>query len=503
MSELIEMSGLKLARLIREKKISSYEAVKTHIDRAKEFNHFINAVVEDRYDQALTEARAADEMIAQNQVDFEKKRYFGVPHSIKELLAVKGMHCTMGSIHRKDIISNFDCTALQRIRELGAILIGTTNVPEAAMWFECDNVVYGAGKNPYDFSRTPGGSSGGEAALIASGGSPFGVGSDIGGSIRMPAAFCGIFGHKPTEKIIPLTGHFPMTLDVAESFVGNHYPFSVVGPMARKSEDLLFLFDHLVGPDGIDRNIEVPYRRAPQITDWKNIKVFLLPDPAMFLTTSTEEDLMDSVIEAGEFFSNLGAQVKMAPRDLLYKGFDHWSTRAWCIEGNDFVSYMTDGKDLNYFKEFLDIARGVRRYTFPALLTAFFDQKFSKRHKLPKLIEKLNQFKSEVDELMAGDSILITPPHPRKAPRLGSTIWTPFDFSYTAVFNALNYPATIVPMGLSRNGMPLSVQISARSFMDHLTLSACEPLEKEFGGWVPVPTQLKTQLKTQKQEAGA
>lgn len=176
---LLEASGLTLAQLIREKKVSSYEVVSAHIERAKKINPDINAIIEERYQQALDEARAADEKIAQGQVDFSKQKYFGVPHTIKELMAVKGMRCTIGSIHRKDEISNFDSTALQRIRKEGAILIGTTNVPEAAMWFECDNVVYGPSKNPYNIKHTPGGSSGGEAAMIAAGGSPSGFGKSF------------------------------------------------------------------------------------------------------------------------------------------------------------------------------------------------------------------------------------------------------------------------------------------------------------------------------------
>jgi fatty acid amide hydrolase 2 len=482
----IEASGLELARWIREKKASSEEVVRAHIKRAQLLNPITNAVVEDRYAQALFEAKAADAAIAHGAVDFAKQRYFGVPHSIKELLAVNGMKCTMGSVHRKDVRSTFDSNALQRIRAEGAILIGTTNVPEAAMWFECDNRVYGPGKNPYDNRRTPGGSSGGEAALIAGGGSPFGVGSDIGGSIRMPAAFCGIFGHKPTEKIVPLTGHYPMTLEVAESFVGHHYPFSVVGPLARKAEDLLFLFDILLGPDGIDRNIDASFKLKPIVKDWSKVKVFTLPNPSFFLTSRTEEDLSEAVVKAGEFFAGLGAEVKEAPKRLLYKSFDHWSTRAWTMEGPTFESYMTGGQHVAYIKEFFNMARGSSHYTFPALLTAWFDQRFSGRDKLVQLTEKLNKFKAHVDELLKDDAILILPPHPRKALVLDSTIYRPFDYTYTAAFNALGYAATVVPMGLSQDGLPLSVQIVARERMDHLTLSTCLPLEKEFGGWVPI-----------------
>lgn len=485
---ILELSGLELARLIRDKKMTSEEIVAAHINRAREINPVINAVVEERYERAMQEARAADAAVAAGTVDFSQKKYFGVPHTIKELLAVNGMRCTMGSIHRKNETSNFDSTALQRIREQGAILIGTTNVPEAAMWFECDNVVYGPGRNPYNVRHTPGGSSGGEAAIIAAGGSPFGVGSDIGGSIRMPAAFCGIFGHKPSEKIVPLTGHFPMTLEVAESFVGSYYPFSVVGPMARKSDDLLQLFNLLLGPDGIDRNVNADFRLPPLVKDWSRIKVYLMPDPAMLFTSTTQSDLSEAVVRAGRHFESLGAKVQEAPRKLFFRGFDHWSTRAWTMEGRDFVSYMTNGQKLSYMREFYDVAAGKRRYTFPALLTAFFDEKFSQRHKLPLLVEKLKAFRAEIDSFLDGDTILILPPHPKKAPKLGSTIFTPFNFAYTAVFNALGYPGTIVPMGLAQNGLPLSVQVVAREGMDHLTLSTCQPLEEKFGGWVPVPS---------------
>ncbi|MFN7262895.1 MAG: amidase [Pseudobdellovibrionaceae bacterium] len=480
---LLEKGAFELAAMIQSGEVSSHEVVKAHVDRIEDINPKINAMVEHRFEKALEEALICDEALAQQKVDHEKRPLFGVPFSMKEMIHVEDMKSTLGSIHRKNFRASEDATVTERLKAAGAICLGTTNVPEVGFWFECDNPVYGKTHNPYDLNRTAGGSSGGEAALIASGGSPFGVGSDIGGSIRIPSAFCGIFGHKPSEGAIPFTGHYPLSKSTAKEMSPDEYPFTVLGPMARKGSDLYPLMKLLIGPDGYDLSCNQNFKLKSKLTDFESLTIYTLTNPLIHGASQTQAPVSSAVLRCADYLKQFGAQIRPLEQKTFLKAFDLWKGRAKSIPGRHFPTYLSNGNAIDYGAEFFNLLRGRRKYTLPALLTAFLDELDSGNTDVPALMNELEKLNIQLKSLLKGNAVILMPVHPRTAPAHHSTLSRPFDFVYTGVFNALGYPASVAPIGFDDDGLPLSVQIVALPQQDHLCLSVMESLEIAFGGW--------------------
>ena len=242
MSELTFLSAIAMAEQIRNKELSPIELVEAHLDRIEKLNPQLNAFVQVDAESATRQAQAAEAAVVRHE---KLGPLHGVPISIKSSIEVAGLRCEAGSKLRAGFVAARDAPLVSRLRNAGAIILGTTNAPELLMAWETDNLLYGRTNNPWDLSRTSGGSSGGEAAAIAAGCSAGGVGSDGGGSIRVPAHFSGICGLKPTPGRIPATGHFPTS-------VGPFALLGVVGPMARTVADLKVLFEVMQGPDDGD-----------------------------------------------------------------------------------------------------------------------------------------------------------------------------------------------------------------------------------------------------------
>ncbi len=232
-----------MAEMIRKGEVSSVELVREHLNQIEKWNPRINAAVEVLSESALVEARRADEASASGQ---GSGPLHGVPFSIKDSIDVAGTRCTAGTLGRSHVeCAHTDATLVRRLRAAGAIPIAKTNLPDLLFSFETDNLLFGRSNNPYDATRTPGGSSGGEAALISACGSPLGLGSDCLGSVRVPAAFCGIAAIKPTSGRLPRTGHVPPSGSWVEKLWQ-------IGPMARWTEDIVLAMRLLAGEDGID-----------------------------------------------------------------------------------------------------------------------------------------------------------------------------------------------------------------------------------------------------------
>ena len=255
-SDIIHMPVHQLRNLIIKKKISSVEVVSAFIKRIEDVNPKINAVVTFRPEEALQEARKADDDLRKGKV---YGALHGIPCTIKDSFDTAGIVSTAGTLGRKNFVPEKDATVVKRIKDAGAIIMGKTNTPEFTMDYFTDNLVFGKTKNPYDVNRSPGGSSGGAAAIIAAGGSPFDIGSDTGGSIRFPAHCCGVSGIKPTSGRVPRTGHII-------SYKGVNQSLTHVGPLARSVEDLNLLLRIISGVDNIDPYIyPVPFRNYKEV----------------------------------------------------------------------------------------------------------------------------------------------------------------------------------------------------------------------------------------------
>ena len=252
-----------LASAIRDRRTSSVEVVDACLARIDAVNPALNAVVQLRADEARADARRADEAVARGE---PVGPLHGVPMTIKDSLDTAGMITTGGSTGRASFVPERDATVVHRVKTAGAILLGKTNTPELTLSYETDNLVYGRTNNPWDVMRTPGGSSGGAAAIVACGGAAFDIGSDYGGSIRLPAHFNGIAGIKPTHGRVPRTGHiFP--------FGGTHDAFQQIGPFGRYVDDLVLLLPILAGPDNVDPAIVPMPLGEPGTVDLSTLRI--------------------------------------------------------------------------------------------------------------------------------------------------------------------------------------------------------------------------------------
>lgn len=268
--------------------LKSEDLVRAYITRINEVNPLINALIGQRFESAIEEAKEWDQMIANKVVDFEALPLIGIPITIKECHAVKGMPFTGGLYSRRDVRAEEDAKVVQNLKRAGAIPLGVTNVPEFLLYWDTDNKIYGQTNNPYDKSRISGGSSGGEAALISSAASLVGLGSDLGGSIRIPSFLCGVFGHKPTAGVVPITEVFP--------YVGHkeREKYFQIGPLCRYACDLRPMLKACAGD-----NIELITDIDKQL-DLNKLRVFYMRsdgDPFKTQVSQHVNEAIDKVVD--------------------------------------------------------------------------------------------------------------------------------------------------------------------------------------------------------------
>jgi amidase len=465
MSELTFLSAVSLAKQIRQKKLSPVELIEAHLTRIEELNPKLNAFVQLDAEGARRQARAAEEAVTRSD---KLGPLHGVPISIKSSIEVTGIKCEAGSKLRAGFVAAKDAPLVSRLRNAGATILGTTNTPELLMAWETDNVLYGRTNNPWDLSRTPGGSSGGEAAAIASGCSTGGVGSDGGGSIRVPAHFSGICGLKPTPGRIPSTGHFPTA-------VGPFALIGVVGPMARTVSDLKVLFEVMQGPDDGDTSAApVPVRWLSR-NDLKKLRIGYFEDDGR---TPVTAETRAAVRTAAEALKRAGFEVEPFRPEGLEQARQLW-WQFFGIAGGMLLRPMTKGREADLtaiLKQHLSQVATEPPHSGQTFLDTW----------IMRDIVRIQVF-SEMREY----PILLCPVASISAFRHGERSWE-IDgktvqyldaWSYTEWFNLLGAPALAVPFGRSNEGLPIGVQIVARPWEEELVLAVAAELEAQRGEW--------------------
>lgn len=461
-----------MAASVRGKEISPVELVRAHLARIDALNPKINAYVQVDADRAMAQARSAEDAVVRNA---QVGPLHGVPISIKSSIEVAGLRCEAGTKLRAGYVAKSDAPLVKRLKNAGAIVLGTTNTPELLMAWETDNLLYGRTNNPWDLSRTSGGSSGGEAASIAAECSAGGVGSDGGGSIRVPSHFCGICGLKPTPGRIPATGHYPQS-------VGPFAQLGVVGPMARTVADLKLLFEVMQGPDAGDPSAApVPVKWPEWSLPGKKAGHDELPRIAYFeddgRTPVTEETRL-AVRTAAQLLSSAGFEVEA----FRPKGLDQARELWWQffgVLGGMLLGPMTQGRE----SELSPILRQFNGWVAR-----------EKRHTADTLVESWigrDLVRMQVFEQMQRSPILLCPVASVPAFRHGERSWqiegktvNYLDaWSYCEWFNILGMPGAVVPVSKSREGLPIGVQIAAQPWQEELVLSVAEVLERERGPW--------------------
>jgi Asp-tRNA(Asn)/Glu-tRNA(Gln) amidotransferase A subunit family amidase len=396
----------------------------------------------------------------------------GVPISIKSSIGVAGMRCEAGTKLRAGHVASADAPLVARLRSAGAVVLGMTNTPELLMAWETDNLLYGRTNNPWDLSRTAGGSSGGEAAAIASGCSAGGVGSDGGGSIRVPAHFCGICGLKPTPGRIPASGHYPQS-------VGPFALLGVVGPMARTVPDLKLMFEAMQGPDIGDPGASPVPVDWPSASELKKVRIGYFEDDGR---TAVTPETQAAVRQAAEALRSQGIEVQPFRPANLEKIRQGW-WKFFGGVGGMLLGPMTRGREADLspiLKEFNGWVAAEEPHTAQSLLDAWIERDLLRM----QIFEEMEKF-----------PVLLCPvasiPAFRHAERSwqveGKTVRYLDAWSYCEWFNLLGMPGGVVPMTKSLEGLPIGVQIVARPWEEELVLAILQVIEDARGPWQKPP----------------
>ena len=464
MSELLTKPAVEQLALLAARKISPLELAEEHIRQIEALNPRINALVD--FDPARIRAQAT----ALTHSTAPKGPLHGLPITVKASISVADHRCETGSLINKGHTPAEDAVIVARARKAGAIILGTTNCPEFLMAYETDNRLYGRTSNPWDLTRTAGGSSGGESAAIAAGMSAAGFGSDGGGSVRTPAHFTGICALKPTPGRIPATGHLPPC-------VGPFSLIGTVGPMARTVADLSLIYSIISGQDETDPTGAPIAPRTYTAEDLKRIPIGFFEDDGH---TPVTPETRHAVRETVRSLRKQGFHVEpFRPRALEQARQLWWKFFVRC--GAMFFSPVISGRESDLsptFQGFLDIARQDPPLTGDELLQAWAESDLIRR----KLLEEMQRF-----------PILITPVCSIPAFRNGERRWNidgqQVDYldamRYTQWFNLLGSPAAVVPIGRSNEGLPIGIQIAGRPYEDELVLRIAAAIERDFGYIAP------------------
>jgi amidase len=456
MDDLLYASATKMAAAIRAKQVSSAELVEAHLRRIEEVNPMLNAVVVSLADRAREEARQADAATMRGDATGPLR---GVPTTVKEAWESAGIPCTGGTLGRKGFIGARDSTVVARLRAAGAIPLGMTNTPEFSMAFESDNLVYGRTNNPYDLSRTPGGSGGGGAAIIAAGGSPWEIGADLGGSIRLPAHFSGIAGIKPTVGRVPMTGYFPPSLGFVQMFCS-------AGPMARYVEDLALTLRFLVGPDGIDTICAPVPLGDPAAVDVRKLRVAFHTDNGIVAASA---ETAQTVRRAAESLSDAGAVVEEARPEGIEQAFEIFLA-TFTADGGSGLRHLLNACGTT---EIHPLLQGLLSVTGSGFTPAMFGG----------LLARVSMWRMQMLALMARYDVILAPVNAFPALKHGATVENLAAFSYTMAYNLTGWPGAVVRCGTSQEGLPIGVQAVAQPWREEVALAVVRHLETAFGGW--------------------
>lgn len=458
MSELIYESVVSIAKAIRNKEMSSFEVVKDCLERIEYVNPKLNAVIQMNADMALSQAKKLDDELAGGQIH---GCLHGVPMTIKDNLDTSDFVTTGGTKGRKDFVPERDATVVTRLRSEGAILLGKTNTPELTLAFETDNLIYGRTNNPYDLSRTSGGSSGGAAAIIAAGGVPFDIGSDTGGSIRLPSHFCGITGIRPTSGRVPRTGHILPPGGAMDAL-------TQIGPMARYVEDLILLLPVIAGIDWRDPAIVPMIMGDPDDVDFAGLRVAYHTDNGIITPTS---EIKSAVESAAGALDDAGVHVVEARPSGIEQTFELFVGLMMGDGGAgiEMLLQMYDTDEPHPWIQGMIAQAGEIQMTTAEYCGLLF---------------KLDLFRSQMLSFMESCDVIICPVNALPAMPHGAISEQLPSVSYTCTYNLTGWPGAVVRVGTTAEGLPIGVQVVARPWREDVALKVARFLESEFGGWV-------------------
>ncbi|MDA3898593.1 MAG: amidase [Desulfobacteraceae bacterium] len=489
---IVFLSASDLAEGIRSGTFTSYEVVSAHINHIHKYNPALNAIVVLDEQAALDRARQADEALSRGEY---WGLLHGVPVSIKDHFAVKNTRITNAFPPLADQVTDFDATVVKRLKDAGAIILGITNMPVMAMDVQTFNPIYGRTNNPWDLTRTPGGSTGGGAAAVASGMSPLTIGSDLAGSIRIPAAFCGVYGIKTTENFVSGYGIFPG----CEIFTGGIKKRSLramasLGPIARSIKDLKLCLPIIAGPDGYDAMVPAVDMSSMPTPAYKELRIAWSDNFGNVPVSNETHKVLEQFIDK---LANVGCTVeKINPPDFDFT--EVWETWGKMIDLQININLPATSRFFMY------ALGGIQRSKSPLLQMVYpatYDKFIEECSRREILIARLEQFLMQWDVFIC--PVATQPAYKHHEPDdviLGYNIyddpipvgehqlnyWTA-NAAYTAPFNTTGHPAVTIPAGYSKDGMPIGVQIVGRRWHDMQLLDIAEMIDAVAGDYKEPP----------------
>lgn len=448
-------------RMLEAREVSSLELIDAHIDRIAKQDGPINAVVLDRFGEARIEARAADRSRLSGTTG---QPLLGLPFTAKETIEIAGMPVVLASRSMRPFVSKRDAVVVESLRTAGAIPIAKTNIPEHALYYDSNNLVYGKTVNPYDHGRSAGGSSGGEAAALASGFTPLGVGSDLGGSIRIPAHFCGICGLKPSRNVVPLAGHYPpLTIPAANASM-------VIGPMARTVADLRLALPHFARTDFV---------RDPDARGLAELPAAPRRVAACWEDGSgpVDQACRVAVEKAALALSDAGYEVEWVAPPLQSQIREVFIALAETELRTTLGPILEAGGEVA--PQMAALMARIRERQVGSLGEYIIDQ--MKRHAYEREVAKWQQDYPLILSPVA--SVTAFPSDALTVIAAGEKIDAVDLSPHSTYANVLGLPATAVPADWTVTGLPVGVQITGRRYAEYETLDAAAVIEEALGGW--------------------
>jgi amidase len=473
-------SATEMLQVLRTKQISAVELLDLHLERIERYNPQLNAIVTPNYDAARRVAASADEARAGG----EDKPLLGLPLTIKDCIYVKGLPTTGGVPERAEAIAEADAPIVARVRAAGAVIMGKTNVPPYAADWQSDNPLFGRSNNPWDLTYTPGGSTGGGAAAVATGLTPLEFGGDFGGSIRVPAAFCGVYGHKPSETAVPRSGHFP-----GPNFPNAVTAMAVQGPLARGAEDLELALNVIAGPDvgeDVAWRLEMPPARHERLADFR---VAVLP-PIEWLPV--DDEIMATLDKLATQLDRAGAQVKDIQPEALGDVRDYYRV---------YVSIMSALSNVGRPEsDRLQEAEETRRHDETLHGLAWADGLQASASDYVIWFGQREHYRAALRAFFEQWDVLLAPasftnaflhnddPWPeRQLDVNGRAVSYDLQAVYPSLCNLSGHPGTAFPVGQTRSGLPVGLQAIGPYLEDRTPIRFAALVAQAFGGFCRPP----------------
>lgn len=453
MQELTNLPLQKMAEGIREKQFTSKALTRAFLDRIEASNPKLNAIINVAAEQAMKYAERADMALSGGETP---GKLFGVPMTIKDSLDTFDLVSTWGTQGRAEFRPSKDATCVNRLREQGAILMGKSNTPEFTLSFKTDNVLFGKTRNPWDLERTPGGSSGGATAAIAAGLTPFDIGTDTGGSIRLPAHFSGICGLKPTTGRVPCTGN-------ALPCSGLLARLTQPGPLARSVDDLTYLLDIISGPDNQDPNAISAFSGNPKNIDPQRLKVAYHTDNGISTPSAEIVSTIESVVSLLK--EHRFTPTEARPTGLEMTGFLYGSL--FTVDNSELAQTLIE--DWGTTQPSADVA---------AILSSRRADVSGGEYS--RAINLWHNYQSTMLAFFNDFDVLISPVNASTAIRHEDPEDS-FSYTYTEAYNLTGWPGVVIRAGTDDQGLPIGIQILARPFREDHCLALAGYLEQRLG----------------------